>query len=215
MSSPLFKAMSPTPTKGNSKKQVKTGQGRGVQQVKKKKATKTPSTTPLLGGRPVKWKPEYNDLIIKWFTMDAFTLSETTTEGKNGSYRVETKLLANKFPTLERFAASIGVDDDTLAEWARYDNEDTANESLSDSKYRCPGFHGAYTYARKMQKAIIIEGGMAGVYNPQFTIFVAQNVTDMKVKSEQQVTMSVSAELDSLDDQKNDVTINAKKLLGK
>lgn len=147
-----------------------------VAQVPKDEATNT-------GGRPIKWKPEYNDLIIGFFDVEAFKEVETVTYGKNEYEKHEPKLLANHFPTLEKFAHSIDVNTDTLVEWAKYDEEDTEN-NVPDEEHRCIGFSAAYTRAKQLQKSVLIDGGISGVFNGQFAIFVAKNITDMKDRSE-------------------------------
>lgn len=133
---------------------------------------------PNKGGRPqgsVAWKPEYNDLILDYFDMEAWKEVLVITTSEKGFTKEEPKILPNRYPTLERFAHTIGHDDDTLANWAKYDKEAIEKEQPSP----CPGFFGAYTRARKMQRAILQEGAMAGVFNGGFAIFLAKNTMDM------------------------------------
>ncbi|MFH2114398.1 MAG: hypothetical protein ABIJ86_07820, partial [Spirochaetota bacterium] len=41
-------------------------------------------------------------------------------------------------------------------------------------------FRTAYLRAKELQKTVLIENGTAGLYQAQFTIFVAKNCTDMR-----------------------------------
>ena len=119
---------------------------------------------PNLGGRPTKWKPEYNEMIVKWFDVEPYRESND-------------KMVPIKPPTLYGFAASIGVSDDTLHEWAKPENE---------AKYA--GFSAAYECARKKHQELIVQGALAGAYNSPFSIFYAKNVFGMKDKTETDLT---------------------------
>lgn len=135
------------------------------------------------GGAPCLWKPEYNEQIEQYFDKEAFDVKEVVTTGAKDYHKVDYKVIPEKLPTFERFAHSIGVDADTLRNWADMDESDIANKVPEDQR-RCPGFFGSYTRAKKLQKAILVEGGLAGAYQGNFAIFVAKNFTDMKDRSE-------------------------------
>ena len=47
-----------------------------------------------------------------------------------------------------------------------------------------PEFSLAYTRAKQMQKDLLVQGGLLGVYDSKFSIFVAQNFTDMRERKE-------------------------------
>lgn len=76
------------------------------------------------------------------------------------------ELIANTFPTLERFCHSIEIHKDTLIEWAT---------AMEDWKLKHPEFSVAYKRAKQIQEAILIENAMQGTYNPQFAVFMAKN----------------------------------------
>lgn len=126
-------------------------------------------------GRPTKYKPEYCEQLREFFSGEPCREVIETISGKNWS-KEESKLLPNRFPTFENFAASVNVHVDTLHEWCEV----------------YPEFSEAYTYAKNRQKAWLIENGMNGTYNPHFTQFVAKNITDMKDKTEVDLNQSVS-----------------------
>lgn len=136
--------------------------------MKKKKTIKRPQ------GRPTKYKPEYCQMLIDFFTKREGEKLELKHYDKNGKYRwSDWKILPPKFPSFVGFAMQIGVDDDTLERWAN-----------PEKKAKYPGFCGAYARAKEIQKKILVENALSGAYNPQFAIFLAKNITDMKDKQE-------------------------------
>ena len=84
-----------------------------------------------------------------------------------------------RLPTYEKFAFSIGVHRDTLHEWCK----------------KHPKFSDAYNQCKGLQKNIIIQHGLRGVFNPGFAIFVAKNVTDMRDKVEVNQTSEIKIEI--------------------
>jgi hypothetical protein len=121
-----------------------------------------------LGGRPTTYLPEYCEKIIKYFSRPATETRKKTITTAKGTVIEQEIEVASSLPTLEGFAATIGTTAKTMREWAEQEDE----------------FCSAYTRAQELQKAILIENGTKGLYNPQFTIFVAKNCTDMRDKVE-------------------------------
>lgn len=147
---------------------------KAVKKPIKKKAPKKKSPPKNKGGRPTKYDPKFCVMIIRHFSIKPFFRKELKHYDKNGDYRwSDYKTMSNAMPTFLGFATKIGVDDDTLENWAKEENKD---------KY--PGFFGAYIRAKVLQKNFLIENGLNGSFNPQFAIFVAKNITDMKDKQE-------------------------------
>lgn len=109
----------------------------------------------MAGGRPTKYKPEICKTLKDYFSVDLYTV-------KNG------KKEANLFPTFEGFSFEYEINHQTMLDWC---------------KVR-PEFLEAYKWCKSKQKQLIMQGGMSGAYNAQFTIFVAKNVTDMKDRVE-------------------------------
>jgi len=122
-------------------------------------------------GQPTAWEPRFNDQIVDWFNKEP---SFAIHFDKNGR---PYPLLDSKFPTFEGFAFEIGVNGDTLVEWAKKENEE---------KY--PGYAAAYTRAHELQKKFLIESAMTGAANTQFAIFFAKNNLGMKDKIESDIT---------------------------
>lgn len=138
-------------------------------------------------GRPTSWKPEYNDMIIEFFEVEATKEIEIITTGKNDYEKIEYKEVPNTMPTFQRFAHNIGVSVDTLHEWKKPENR---------GKY--PGFSEAYKRAKQLQEDFWVENGMKGLHNAAFAIFWAKNNLGYKDKTEvdQTVRQAPALEID-------------------
>ena len=121
------------------------------------------------GGAPTKYDPKFCETILEFFDRNPYDEREIKFYDKNGKvYKTEIKMIPAKLPTLERFACDIGVDADTLLNWAKVHIE----------------FFGAVVKAKNMQKDILIQNGLTGFYDAGFAKFVAINFTNMKDKTE-------------------------------
>lgn len=126
-------------------------------------------------GRPTKYRPEYCDLIIKFFK-DAEPWYEypVTVYNKDGSVQKEyMERKPNPPPFLTTFAREVlGVHRDTLYGW----KED----------------HADFSYALKICEGIVeeflIENGLLGMYAPAFCIFAAQNLIGWRNRKALDVT---------------------------
>jgi hypothetical protein len=98
-------------------------------------------------GRPTKYKPEYCQEIIKYFSIKHYV-------------KVGKKQVANPIPLLKTFAVRIGVTFETLAEWCREHKE----------------FSVAYTVAKHLQEDMLISNTLKGLYDSRFAIFAAKNM---------------------------------------
>lgn len=103
-------------------------------------------------GRPTKYDKKYCEEIVEYFRRPPYR--EVTLP--NGS----TQTVPNVFPTMARYADSIGVCDETLQIWAAAH----------------PDFFDAYKTAKKLQEAALQEGALSGAYHGSFAIFTAKNV---------------------------------------
>lgn len=127
-------------------------------QIKKKK------------GRPSKYKPQFCQEIIDFFSGEPYQLTVTEEMKEyftNGILKKELarkKLIPEKLPTFFRFSEKIKVDQGTLLEWA--------------AKY--PAFSRAFTRAKELQKEFLMALGLAGVTPPAAFMFIASNITDMR-----------------------------------
>lgn len=116
------------------------------------KAPPKPKPEGYVFGRPTKYLPEYCEQIVEHFQQPLYR----ETVAQDGTVtRVK-----NLFPTMARFADKIGVDDETLLEWAKIH----------------PDFSASLKKAKKLQEANLQEGALDGAYHGSFAIFTAKNV---------------------------------------
>ncbi|MEK7180123.1 MAG: hypothetical protein AAB706_01495 [Patescibacteria group bacterium] len=152
--------------------------------------------------RPIKFKPEYIEKIIKFFDIEPYkqVVAESSTESfKGGGIKkksVKYRLIPNKMPTLYRFSREIKVDYSTIWRWAEK-GEDLDLEKAIESQMSAgrtekeaikiaqgiKKFCNAYKEAKELQKEFLINLGLAGAAPPAFAIFTAKNVTDMRDNS--------------------------------
>jgi hypothetical protein len=119
-------------------------------------------------GRPTKYRPEYCQAIVEYFSVEPTYEVPVTITFKNGTEKESTEERPTQLRFLSNFADSIGVDPDTLLEWCRKHKE----------------FSGAYTRAKALQKQHLVTCGLLGLYNSKFAVFTACNITDMRNKEE-------------------------------
>jgi len=136
-----------------------------------------------------KYKPEYADALIEYFSKPNVRIEYAETFNKDGQVikRVPVVLPA-EYPTFEGFAAKLGVVRDTLRNWC--------NQS--------PRFMHAYARAKEMQKDKLIVNSMCGHYNPMIAKFEAVNNHGMSDKVEKDSTISFDVKLsDEIDEESN------------
>lgn len=114
-------------------------------------------------GRPSKYDEKYCEEIIKFFDRPLFEYESQVVLKKGVPTEVKIKVPC-RFPTFERFAFEIGVHRETLRNWC---DEHEA-------------FFVAYKKAKDLQKEILMQNTLAGLYEKTFAIFTAKNVTDMR-----------------------------------
>ena len=117
------------------------------------------------GGRPSKYKPEYCEQIIEFFSgPKSERIVKSVITGKNDYEKTEYETVPLELPTLRKFARSIGVNKDTVIEWTK----------------QHPEFSDAYNEIKELQKEFLVDNGLAGLYPPASFIFTAKNITDMR-----------------------------------
>lgn len=105
-----------------------------------------------------KYKPEYCQVMIDYFRDDTIP-----------------------FPTFELFAASIGVINNTLLNWA--------------DKYS--QFKNIYEQCKEIQKGKLLQGAMTDKYNAQFAKFFAINNCNMRESTNVAMTANVTNNYDA------------------
>ncbi|WP_454056875.1 hypothetical protein [Cupriavidus sp. Marseille-Q8015] len=194
-------ASTPAP-KGQAKKPA--GKGGRVPGTKASpaKGKKTPAKAPkadapaqeeesqAVMGRPTLYKDEYRQLLVDYFNIAVERIE--VIDVPTGKYddkgqpimTTEHKPVLNTFPTLTRFAASIGVTRETLHDWATAKNP--------DGTLRRPDFSYAYARAKDLQESLIIEGGMAGLYDTRFAGLAAKNLIGWRDQVDTKVEATVT-----------------------
>jgi hypothetical protein len=114
-----------------------------------------------------KYRPEYCDLLIKYFNKKAY---EYVLDDDNNRVYGRTGAIIDpcEFPTMEGFASSIGVSTKTLNEWAISKDE----------------FAEAKEIAQQFQRDILFKNAMTGGYNSQFAQFFCRAALNMRDGSE-------------------------------
>lgn len=151
---------------------------------------------PHPGGAPTKYKVEYAEMLVNYFQgyiqevyldreyydvksrdIDNYGQPRPDSDGiKRGLVKREShKVIGSVFPTLERFSCMIWVNRDTLRNWSEDKYDENYKIVKLRGKLKHPEFFRAYTRARELQEAILIEWAMDGRFNSQFAIFLAKN----------------------------------------
>lgn len=121
------------------------------------------------GGRPPKYKKEYCQKIVEYFTKEPQQVEYKREYFNNGALKSEYPIvMPAQFPTFQGFADEIGVHIDTLHEWREQYKE----------------FSEAYARAKQLQEKIWLINGMSGLYNAQFAQFFGKNCLGYKDKTE-------------------------------
>jgi hypothetical protein len=119
-------------------------------------------------GRPSKYDPKFCDELIEYFDIEPHFETPVLTRRKDGTEVEKVAFIASDLPTLAGFAVKIGVDRDTLKEWAHVH----------------PEFSAAIKKAKECQENILVTNGLKGLYDTSFAIFTAKNVMGWRDKQE-------------------------------
>lgn len=144
-------------------------------------------------GRPTVYRPEFCRMLIDFFRITVERVEEVIKVDKNGDQVVTHETVANTFPTLTRFADKIEVTRQTLHDWATSLN--------ADGTHKHPEFSYAYARAKDLQESLLIEGGMAGLYDPRFASLASKNLIGWREQVEQTIEANVNTtSVEKLDD---------------
>lgn len=111
--------------------------------------------------RPTKWTPAINKEMEAFFDVKPFE--------KEKGFMGAIKLVPNTFPTFDDFAWKIGVNGDTLVEWAKPENM---------KKY--PEFSATYKRCKALQQKFLHECAANKAYDSRWAIFFAKNITELR-----------------------------------
>lgn len=123
--------------------------------------TETEEKNPV--GAPTKYRPEYIEQLIEYFSAKISTVNSMGTERPSD------------FPSLAGFAIKIGVAKDTLYEWSKV----------------YPDFSVAYKRAKDFQENWLLVNGNKGLIPPNFGIFTAKNVIGYRDRQPDEVDTTI------------------------
>lgn len=134
------------------------------------------------GGRPTKYKLEYAKQLIEYFdSQEPLREIDVNHFNPDGSIKwIDKKLVANRIPSLLKFAKSIKCGYRTIYDWI-----DKKHGSYQEE------FSQAFTLCKQIRKELLIDMGMTGVSPPASFKFVAVNMTDMRDKQDHDVSGTV------------------------
>jgi len=124
-----------------------------------------------------KYKSEYCQDIIKFFS-------------RKHIKTVNKKPVANNLPFFSDYAHKIHINTDTLHEWKKVH----------------PAFSEAYKKCKELQKTMLINLSLKGLYNAPFAIFTAKNITTMR--DQKDIKLSGKVKLDALTTAEIDKELN-------
>ena len=123
-------------------------------------------------GRPTKYKEQYCEAILEYFSIDHTEEVEISHINTKGDEWKSTELRANAWPTFEGFCAKIGISDQTLLDWT----------------IKHKDFLGSYMRAKQLQKDMLLDNSLTKRYDSNFAKFVAINCCSMKETLIQELT---------------------------
>ena len=145
---------------------------------------------PFKPWRPVEYKTEYCEMMIKFFMrvkrrlqlIKTYYKPDHRLDGKDIAMLVTWEIVwplksvfpkekTPMFPTFQRFCTDIGIVRSTLYDWMK----------------RFPELNDTYNYCKELQHAILLEGTMLGLYKDNFTQFLLKNDFEYKDESELKV----------------------------
>lgn len=148
------------------------------------------NNTPHPGGRPTKYKKRYAKEMLEYFqSKSGSELKKEVIEEQfspSGKVKMQKyKVFGSDLPFFYDFADQIGVHDETLLNWSRamVKVKNSAGKVIRE-EHKHPEFFVAYKKCREIVKKILIKNGLQGLYNSNFAMFVAKNVTDMRDQHE-------------------------------
>lgn len=119
-------------------------------------------------GRPSKYKPEYTEELLEYFSDHPYSVKTKRVAVGDGEFATVDQEVPNDFPTLAGFAIKIGVHRDTLHEWSECGHY--------------PEFSDAYKRVKDFQERYLLVNGLKGIINSAFGIFAMKNILKWRDK---------------------------------
>lgn len=143
---------------------------------KKKKAPKKPKKK----GRPTRYRPRFCEKLIQHFDIEPWEEREIPHYKDGQVVWNDIKILPVRMPTLRGFAKKIGVGISTIYDWLNSEHR-SYHKDFSD----------AFTHAKEIRRDWLIDLGLSGGAPPASFKFVAVNVTEMRDKTDVNVSGEV------------------------
>lgn len=138
----------------------------------KKKAEKIPAKRAIKKG--VYYSPDFIGKMIEFFSVEPTRQENITMLDKKGQPTVVKTTVANRMPEFYRFAEEIGCSEKSIYNWAK----------------EHPEFKEAMAICKKKTASFINYLACNGFWNPQYSMFLAPNYTDLVNSSKVENTHS-------------------------
>jgi hypothetical protein len=129
-------------------------------------------------GAPTKYKPEYCQGIVDYFTRELTKIITKEKLNKDGDVVQVSETVAEDLPLFEGYAASIGVHRETLLNWTQKHSD----------------FFDAYKKAKDLQLQMLLLNGLGGHYQSAFGIFALKNLHNWTDRQESKINANVTLE---------------------
>lgn len=134
-------------------------------------------------GQPTKYKPEYCQQLIDYFSIDPTKITEDETISSVDGDKLIARRMPQRMPWLEGFARKIGVHRNTLRDWCDLH----------------PEFAEAYETAKDLQREFIVDVALSGAAPASFAIFTMKNVCGWR--DERDLKLKKAKEEGNIDDE--------------
>jgi hypothetical protein len=144
-----------------------------------------------------KYKPEYCEQMVEFFSIEPLKAEARTVLDKRGVPKEVSISIANKLPTFERFAESIGIK-----------NHETVTLHWP-KKY--PDFETAKKRCKFLQRDFIDYLTLNGFWESRYAMYISTHLTGRQVQTSSNVNAKVSGSLTSV---QRSISLPAKKAEG-
>jgi hypothetical protein len=134
-------------------------------------------------GQPTKYKPEYCQQLIDYFSIDPTKITADETVSSADGDKLIARRTPQRMPWLEGFARKIGVHRNTLRDWCDLH----------------PEFAEAYETAKDLQREFIVDVALSGAAPASFAIFTMKNVCGWR--DERDLKLKKAKEEGNIDDE--------------
>ena len=137
-----------------------------------------------------KFSPAYNKVFKKYLSQEWDEhYEEVTEEGLEGEEVKKKYRRPPRLPMACEFAIQIGVDEETIKNWADKGRDYSYALSRAETEedlilFEYYKFFVLWKKLKNLQKYILTRYGLSGAFKSNFAIFISKNLTDMRDKQE-------------------------------